>query len=156
MEWQAAALRQAQECYGQGSFGGNQQVATPRTGARQATSAALSLTAKEVHVVAGAQVHDTKLLAMTLESLVERPTDGDVGVQHLCRDKGADNPTGHQSVAAYGYQGHIRRKGEEKLDAKGVKRYPVRRWVVECTLAWLSKCRAIMVRNERRCPTAQA
>ena len=40
------------------------------------------------------------------------------------------NPKGHEAVAAHGYQGHIRRIGEEKLDAKGVKRYPARRWVV--------------------------
>ena len=53
-------------------------------------------------------------------------------------DKGYDNPTGHQAVAAHGYRGHIRQIGEEKLDAKGEKCYPARRWVVERTLAWLS------------------
>ena len=79
-------------------------------------------------VVAGANVHDTKLLALTLGSvLVERP-DGRVGPQHLCLDKGYDNPTGHQAAAAHGYRGHIRRIGEEKLDARGVKRYPAGRW----------------------------
>ena len=42
-------------------------------------------------VVAGANVHDTKLLRPTLESIVvERPE----GVQNLCLDKGYDNPTG--------------------------------------------------------------
>ena len=51
-------------------------------------------------VVAGANVHDTKLLAMTLESIVvERPDGRDDGTQHLCLDKGYDNPTGHQAVA---------------------------------------------------------
>ena len=40
--------------------------------------------------------------------------------------------------------------GEENLDAKGVKGYPARRWVVERSLAWLSKCRAIMVRYEKK------
>ena len=99
-------------------------------------------------MVAGANIHDTKLLAITLDSIVvERP---DTGVQHLCLDKGYDNPTGHEAVATHGYQGHIRRIGEERLDAKGVKRYPARRWVVERTLAWLSKCRAILVRYEKK------
>ena len=84
-------------------------------------------------VVAGANVHDTKLLDMTLEGIaVERPG---TGTQHLCLDKGYDNPTGHEAVAAHGYRGHIRRIGEEKLDAKGEKRHPARRWVVERTLA---------------------
>ena len=99
-------------------------------------------------VVAGANVHDTKLLAMTLDSIVvERP---EAGIQHLCLDKGYDNPTGHGAVEAHGYRGHIRRIGEEKLDAKGNRRYPARRWVVERTLAWLSKCRAILVRYDKK------
>ena len=99
-------------------------------------------------VVAGADIHDTKLLAISLESIVvERP---DTGVQHLCLDKGYDNPTGHEGVATHGCQGHISRIGEEKLDSVGIKRFPVRRWVVERTLAWLSKCQAILVRYDKK------
>ena len=99
-------------------------------------------------VVAGANVHDTKLLAMTLERVVvERP---EAEIQHLCLDKGYDNPTGHQAVSVHGYQGHIRRIGEEKLDWDGMKRFPARRWVVERTLVWLSKCRAILVRYDKK------
>ena len=61
-------------------------------------------------VVAGANVHDTKLLALTLDSIVvERPDSLDRGMQHLCLDKGYDNPTGRQAVAEHGYRGHIRR-----------------------------------------------
>ena len=102
-------------------------------------------------VVAGANVHDTKLLAMTLESVViERPDGRDDGTRHVCLDKGYDNPTGRRAVPAHGYWGHIRRIGEEKLDGKGVKRYPARRWVVERTLAWLSKCRAVLVRYDKK------
>ena len=78
-------------------------------------------------VVAGENVHDTKPLALTLESIVvERPEGSDEWPQHLCLDKGYDNPTGHRTVAAHEYRGHIRRIGEEKLDAKGVERYPAR------------------------------
>ena len=102
-------------------------------------------------VLAGANVHDTKLLAITLESIVvERPDSYGEGTQNLCLDKGYDNPTGHQAVAAHGYRGHVRRTGEEKQDPQGVKRYPARRWVVERTLAWLSKCRAILVRYDKK------
>ena len=32
----------------------------------------------------------------------------------------------------------------------GDKRYPARRWVVERTLAWLSKCRAVLVRYDKK------
>jgi len=45
---------------------------------------------------------------------------------------------------------HIRRIEEEKLDTEGEKRYPARRWLVERTLGWLSKCRAILVRYEKK------
>ena len=102
-------------------------------------------------VIAGANVHDTKLLKATLEAtVVERPDSSEGVPQHLCLDKGYDNPTGRQAAAAHGYEAHIRRIGEEKLDARGQKRYPARRWVVERTLAWLSKCRAILVRYEKK------
>ena len=69
-------------------------------------------------VVAGANVHDTKLLRLTLESIVVRRPEG---AQNLCLDKGYDNPTGHGTVADTGYQPHIRRIGEEKLDQSGKK-----------------------------------
>ena len=86
-------------------------------------------------VLAGANVPDTKLLRPTLESIVvDRPE----GLQNLCLDKGYDNPTGHGTVAAFQYWGHIRRIGEEKLDQWGQQTCPARRWVVERTLGWLS------------------
>jgi putative transposase len=61
-------------------------------------------------------------------------------------DKGYDHPTGHETVAAYQYTPHIRRIGEEKRDPNGQKTSPGRRWVRERTLAWLSKCRGLLVR----------
>jgi putative transposase len=102
-------------------------------------------------VVAGADVHDTRLLEATIEAIVaERPQPTEEWPQNLCLDKAYDNPTGHGAVAAHGYQGHIRRIGEEKLDQWGEKKHPARRWVVERTLAWLSKCRAILVRYDKK------
>jgi putative transposase len=102
-------------------------------------------------VVAGANVHDTKLLEATLGSIaVERPEPTEEAPQHLCLDKAYDNPTGHRTAAKFGYRAHIRRIGEEKLDLSGGKRHPARRWVVERTLAWLSKCRGLLVRYEKK------
>jgi putative transposase len=102
-------------------------------------------------VIAGANVHDTKLLAATLDAVVvERPEPTEDSPQHLCLDKGYDNPTGKQAVEDHQYQPHIRRIGQEKLDTKKRKRHPARRWVVERTLGWLSKCRAILVRYAKR------
>ena len=102
-------------------------------------------------VVAGAKVHDAKLLEATLEAVVvERPQPTEDEPQHLCLDKGYDNPSGRGACAGHGYEAHLRRIGEEKLDSRGQKRYPARRWVVERTLAWLSKCRAILVRYHKK------
>ena len=102
-------------------------------------------------VVAGANVHDAKLLEATLDAIVvERPQPTEEEPQHLCLDKGYDNPSGRGAAAGHGYREHIRRIGEEKLDASGDKRYPARRWVVERTLAWLSKCRAVLVRYDKK------
>lgn len=87
-------------------------------------------------VIAGANVHDTKLLAATLDAVVvERPLPTQEAPQHLCLDKAYDSPTGWERVAAHHYVPPIRRIGEEKLDATREKRYPARRWVVERTLA---------------------
>jgi len=102
-------------------------------------------------VVAGANVHDTKLLEKTIEAIVvERPEPTANSPQHLCLDKGYDNPTGHAAAEAANYTPHIRRIGEEKLDKKGRKRRKARRWVVERTHAWLSKCRGILVRYAKK------
>ena len=69
---------------------------------------------------------------------------------NTCVDKGYDNPSGRGAVTGHGYREHIRRIGEEKLDPSGNKPYPARRWVVERTLAWLSKCRAVLVRSDKK------
>jgi putative transposase len=81
--------------------------------------------------------------------VIERPDPAEVA-QHLCLDKAYDNPTGEAACAAAGYIPHIRRIGEEKLDGWGQKTQPARRWVVERTLAWLSKCRAILIRYDKK------
>jgi putative transposase len=54
-------------------------------------------------------------------------------------------------VASHDYIPHLRRIGKEKLDlASGEQRFPARRWVVERTLGWLSKCRALLIRYDKR------
>ena len=95
-------------------------------------------------------MHDTKLLAATIEAIVVERPDPEQCPQQLCLDKAYDNPTGQAAAEAAGYIPHIRRIGEEKLDASGAKRHPARRWVVERTLAWLQKCRAILIRYDKK------
>ena len=95
-------------------------------------------------------MHDCKLLAQTIEAIVVERPDPDDCPQNLCLDKGYDNPSGRGAAEQAGYIPHIRRIGEEKLDTAGKKRHPARRWVVERTLAWLSKCRAILIRYHKK------
>jgi putative transposase len=98
----------------------------------------------------GANVHDAKLLAETIEAIVVNRPDPVHVIQHLCLDKGYDNPTGEAACAKAGYLPHIRRIGEEKLDTQAEKTHPARRWVVERTIAWLQKCRALLIRYDKK------
>jgi len=101
-------------------------------------------------VIDGANVHDTTLLEATIEAIVvERPQPTPKQQQHLCLDKGYDNPTGRQAAVDHQYTPHIRRIGQQKAVPRGDNNYKPRRWVVERTLAWLSKCRAILVRYDK-------
>jgi putative transposase len=101
-------------------------------------------------VIDGANVHDTKLLERTIDAIVVERPDPEQVIQNLCLDKGYDNPTGEAACAAAGYVPHIRRIGEEKLDTRGEKTHPARRWVVERTIAWLQKCRALLIRYDKK------
>jgi len=98
-------------------------------------------------IVAPANRHDTTLLADTLAAVVvDRPTDRP---QHLCLDKGYDNPTGHAAADAAGYIAHIRPIGEAPIRAEE-RTHPPRRWVVEACLSWLSSWRGLLIRQEKK------
>ncbi len=101
-------------------------------------------------VIAGANVVEQKLLRETIEAIVvERPDPTDEE-QHLCLDKAYDNPNGRAAATDAGYVPHIRRIGEEKKGCDRSRGHKPRRWVVERTFAWLSKCRGILVRYEKK------
>ena len=88
-------------------------------------------------------------------TVVVRPSPTDGAPQHLCRGKGYDNEPSRDILLERGYIAHIRSIGEEK-DGAGQRRCPARRWVVERTLGWLSKCRAILVRYEKKAAIASS
>jgi len=102
-------------------------------------------------VTAAANVVDQKLLGATIEAIVvDRPEPTPEEPQHLSLDKAFDNPRGEGAATEAGYTPHIRRIGEEKKACDKSKGHKPRRWVVERTLAWLSKCRGILVRYEKK------
>lgn len=96
--------------------------------------------------VAGANVHDCKLLAPTIADMIVGRPEPAAGPQHLCLDKGYDNPSGRTAATEAGYVTHIRKIGEEPVTRAQKKKHPARRWVVERAGAWLNGCRAILVR----------
>ena len=140
--------------YGQGPFWGDQIGPNPTDRGKNGVKRSLLVEADGGPlsvVIAGANVPDFKLLEATLDAIVvERPQPSESAPQNLCLDKGYDKRASRELAEERDYIPHIRRIGEEKLDEVGEKRYPARRWVVERTLGWLSKCRAILVRYEKK------
>jgi len=101
--------------------------------------------------IEGANVPDCKMLRATIEAIVvKRPQPTVKHPQHLSLDKGYDNPTGRQAAVDAKYTPHIRRIGEENKPCDRSKGHKPRRWVVERTLAWLSKCRGILIRYDKK------
>lgn len=102
-------------------------------------------------VLAAANVNDQKLLRETIEAVViERPEPTAEHPQHLCLDASYDNPTGREAAAAGQYTPHIVPVRKEKRSKQRKRGHKARRWVVERTLAWLCKCRAILVRYDKK------
>jgi putative transposase len=100
-------------------------------------------------VVAAANVHDSKLLEATIEAIVVPRPDPEEEEQHLCLDNGYAGRAVQEVGARQDYELHVRPVREEKSKAQA-PRHPPRRWVVERTLGWLSKCRAILVRYAKK------
>lgn len=113
-EWQAA-----DSAMGKARLGGDEIGPNPTDRAKNGSKKSI-LTDRHggplAVVVAGANVVDAKLLDKTIEAIVvDRPKPTNKKPQHLCLDKGYDNPNGEAAVEKHQYTGHIRRIGEEKL-----------------------------------------
>jgi putative transposase len=101
-------------------------------------------------VVAAANVNDHLLLRETIEAIVvDRPQPSPQAPQHLCLDAAYDNDPSRTVVTEAGYTPHIRPSKETDRPARPHRRAKPRRWVVERTLAWLNKCRALLVRYDK-------
>ncbi|CCF83818.1 transposase [Nitrolancea hollandica Lb] len=100
-------------------------------------------------VIAGATVPDAQLLAETIEAIVlERAQPEPYFEQLLCLDKGIDNDAGWGACIDHDYIPHIALIRDPRPDRP--KTHKPRRWVVERTFAWLSKCRGILIRWEKK------
>ena len=119
-EWQSA-----DGAMGKARFGGDKIGPNPTDRAKNGTKRSIVVDQDGGPLgaaIAGANVHDTKLLEETLAAIVvERPEPSEDAPQNLCLDKAYDNPTGHLTVPAYDYEPHIRAIGEEKAVNGGKK-----------------------------------
>jgi len=101
--------------------------------------------------LAPANRHDSLLLQDILEAVVVEPPNPVTELtQHLCLDKAFDGAPSEATTQVFGYRPHVRRIGEEKKDKQGRKRRKARRWVVERTISWLNRCRAILIRWDKK------
>jgi hypothetical protein len=100
-------------------------------------------------VVVAANVPDAQLLEETIDAVVlERPEREPIFPQHLCLDKGYDNRAGWGACIDYDDVPDIALIRDDRPTRP--RRHKPRRWVVERTLARLSKCRAILVRWDKQ------
>ena len=99
----------------------------------------------------GANRHDSKLLASTLDSIpIRRPRPSRRRPQRLCLDRGYDYQAVRETLAERGFTPHIRSRGEEiklKLHTPG---WQARRWVVEACHSWLNRTRALLIRWSKK------
>jgi len=101
-------------------------------------------------IVSGANRHDVKLLAQTLDSIViRRPKPSRRKRQHLCADKGYSGKPADAIIRARHYIPHVRQIGQETKPIRGRKR-PARRWKVERTHSWFNRFRKLLVRYEKK------
>ena len=102
-------------------------------------------------VVAGANRTDMKLVRATLESIiVERPEPTPYQPQGVCLDKGYDYQEVRDTLAEFGFTGHIRARGEEAQAIKREAGFRARRWVVERAHSWMNRFRRILIRWEKK------
>jgi putative transposase len=141
----------------QSPFGGEATGANPTDRGKQGTKRSVLTDGQGIPlavVVAGANRHDMKLLAATLDAVViERPEPTDATPQHLCADKGYDYAECREEAARQEYIAHIRSRGEERQATQAIPGYRARRWVVEVCHSWFNRFRKILVRFEKKLAT---
>jgi transposase len=100
--------------------------------------------------IAGANVHDQKLVAETLSSIsIKRPQPTPRKRQHLCADKGYDAKAVRTAARRRRYQPHIPKKGET-ASTRRRRNARARRWVVERTHSWTNRARRLLTRWEKK------
>ena len=101
-------------------------------------------------VAGGANVHDVKLLAATVDKVVRaRPAPRARTTQHLDADAGYKGAYARRAVEKR-YDRPLIKQGKEEADGKRKRPgYKTRRWVVERTHSWLNRFLNLLVSFEK-------
>jgi transposase len=90
------------------------------------------------------------VLEATIEAIgIERPRLTARRPRYLCLDAASDNEPSRETATRHGSTAHIRPARKDGGPARKHRRAKPRRWVAERTLAWLSKCRVLLVRHDK-------
>ncbi len=108
--------------------------------------------------VDGANVHDTRLVAPTLDAIViARPEPSEKAPQHLCLDAAYVGGKTQEIIDQHQYIAHIRPIDEDRAQARsGDPTRKPRRWVVERLHSWLNRSRRLLIRWEKYPQTDEA
>jgi putative transposase len=108
--------------------------------------------------VDGANVHDTRLAAPTLDAIViARPEPSEKAPQHLCLDAAYVGEKTQEVIDQHQYIAHIRPIDEDRAQARsGDPTKKPRRWVVERLHSWLNRSRRLLIRWEKYTQTYEA
>lgn len=136
-------------------LGGESTGPNPTDRAKRGTKRSLQTEAAGIPIsiaVAGANVHDKRLLEPTLSYREEFGPNVPADVEeNLCLDKGYHYPDVPELVEEiYQYTAHIRARGEEASALRRKAGKKARRWVVERTHGWLNRFRRILIRWEKK------
>lgn len=148
--WQAADAANTKA-----PLGGEASGANPTDRGKRGVKRSLLVEAKGVPLaieVDGANRHEVKLLAKTLDRIVvERPEVSQNEPQNLSLDKGYAGEPVEALVTERDYEVHVPDKAnaKQKRKRKGGRR-KARRWVVEVAHSWLNRFRRLLVRWEKK------
>ncbi len=95
-------------------------------------------------IASGANTHDVKLLAETLDAIVVAlPQNKSM---HLCADTAYTGEPARKQITQRRYRPHVRGRKEERKHHPKAK---PRRWVVERTHSWINRFRKLLVSFEK-------
>jgi putative transposase len=148
-EWQALDGAMTKAPFGGGASGPN-----PTDRAKQGVKRSLLTDGGGIPLavaIDGANRHDMKLFAATLDAIVvSRPEPGGGDPQHLCLDAGYNYAAIRAEAVAHDYDAHIRSRADECATKAKHPSWRARRWVVERTHSWMNRSRRLLVRWEKK------